>query len=88
MAWDETLFSPARKTGITRVSFGFARASRGPRAKRAPMGRPFELPQPLPLKDQDGSTFPQVTALMRRLLADDGCAWLRLGSRTEPFHSA
>jgi MazG family protein len=41
------------------------------------MGRPFELPEPLPLRDQDGRTFPEVTALMRRLLADDGCAWDR-----------
>lgn len=45
--------------------------------RRAGMGRPFEIPQPRPLREQDGSTYPRVVALMRRLLAEDGCPWDR-----------
>lgn len=47
------------------------------RAKRGGMGRPFEIPQERPLSEQSGETFPLVVALMRRLLADDGCPWDR-----------
>ncbi len=41
------------------------------------MGRPFKVPEKRPLEQQDGSTFSQVVALMRRLLASDGCPWDR-----------
>lgn len=41
------------------------------------MGRPFELPPPIALGDQEGQSFPRVVALMRRLLATDGCPWDR-----------
>lgn len=41
------------------------------------MGRPFEIPTARPLEQQDGSSYPRVVALMRRLLADDGCPWDR-----------
>jgi MazG family protein len=41
------------------------------------MGRPFELPEPRPLSEQDGSSYPKVVELMQRLLAPDGCPWDR-----------
>jgi tetrapyrrole methylase family protein/MazG family protein/ATP diphosphatase len=41
------------------------------------MGRPFEIPEPIDLKEQSGATFPEVVKLMRRLLAKDGCPWDR-----------
>lgn len=41
------------------------------------MGRPFEIPAPTRLEEQNGATFPQVVHLMRRLLAKDGCPWDR-----------
>jgi tetrapyrrole methylase family protein/MazG family protein/ATP diphosphatase len=41
------------------------------------MGRPFHIPQAVPLGDQRGATYPEVVALMRRLLAEDGCPWDR-----------
>jgi MazG family protein len=41
------------------------------------MGRPFEIPAPVPLAEQNGQTFPSLVALMRRLLAPDGCPWDR-----------
>lgn len=41
------------------------------------MGRPFEVPAARELAIQDGGTYPQVVALMRRLLAEDGCPWDR-----------
>jgi MazG family protein len=41
------------------------------------MGRAFEIPEPVPLAEQDGRTFTALVALMRRLLASDGCPWDR-----------
>jgi MazG family protein len=41
------------------------------------MGRPFFVPEPLPLADQRGQTFPALVLMMQRLLADDGCPWDR-----------
>lgn len=41
------------------------------------MGRPFDIPPNKPLQAQDGSDFPRVVELMRRLLAEDGCPWDR-----------
>jgi tetrapyrrole methylase family protein/MazG family protein/ATP diphosphatase len=41
------------------------------------MGRPFEVPAPPALSEQDGQYYPQLVALMRRLLGPDGCPWDR-----------
>lgn len=41
------------------------------------MGRPFDVPAPLPLGEQRGQTFAALVAMMQRLLADDGCPWDR-----------
>lgn len=41
------------------------------------MGRPFDVPEPLPLPEQRGQTFPTLVSLMQRLLAPDGCPWDR-----------
>lgn len=41
------------------------------------MGRPFPLPEKLPLAEQMGQTFPALTQLLQRLLAEDGCPWDR-----------
>ena len=41
------------------------------------MTRGFEIPAALPLSEQDGQSFARVVALMRRLLAPDGCLWDR-----------
>ncbi|MCA9630040.1 MAG: nucleoside triphosphate pyrophosphohydrolase [Myxococcales bacterium] len=41
------------------------------------MARGFELPAKIPLAEQRGDTFSVLVALMRRLLADDGCPWDR-----------
>jgi tetrapyrrole methylase family protein/MazG family protein/ATP diphosphatase len=46
---------------------------RGPRI----MGRPFDVPKTRPVSEQDGETYPSLVALMRRLLAPDGCPWDR-----------
>src|SRR5262245_25862759 len=46
---------------------------RGPRT----MGRPFDVPQAAPVSEQNGETYPSLVALMRRLLAPDGCPWDR-----------
>lgn len=40
------------------------------------MDTPF-IPEKRPLEAQDGGTFPSLVALMRRLLAPDGCPWDR-----------
>ncbi len=37
--------------------------------------RPFPPVKPPPIEEQDGATYPQLVALMRRLLAPDGCPW-------------
>jgi tetrapyrrole methylase family protein/MazG family protein/ATP diphosphatase len=39
--------------------------------------RPFHLPGPVPLAEQDGASFTALVALMQRLLAPDGCPWDR-----------
>jgi MazG family protein len=39
------------------------------------MGAPFDIPEPLPLSEQKGQTFPRLVELMQRLLAPDGCPW-------------
>jgi MazG family protein len=39
------------------------------------MGAPFDIPEPLPLSEQKGETFPRLVELMQRLLAPDGCPW-------------
>jgi MazG family protein len=41
------------------------------------MGRPFAVPDPPPLAEQEGATYPTLVALMRRLLEADGCPWDR-----------
>src|SRR4029079_619916 len=41
------------------------------------MPRPFDIPEPLPLAEQRGQTFPRLVELMQRLLAPDGCPWDR-----------
>lgn len=41
------------------------------------MGDPFDVPNPVPLEEQGGQTFPALVQLMRRLLAPDGCPWDR-----------
>lgn len=41
------------------------------------MGSPFRIPPARPLGEQSGETYPEVVALMRRLLAEDGCPWDR-----------
>ncbi|MFO7179536.1 MAG: nucleoside triphosphate pyrophosphohydrolase [Pseudomonadota bacterium] len=41
------------------------------------MGRTFSIPDSVPLEEQDGQTFPALVAVMRRLLAPDGCPWDR-----------
>lgn len=41
------------------------------------MGRPFHVPEPVPLADQRGQAFPALVLLMQRLLAADGCPWDR-----------
>jgi tetrapyrrole methylase family protein/MazG family protein/ATP diphosphatase len=41
------------------------------------MGREFPIPEPLPLDEQRGQTYPALVALMQRLLAPDGCPWDR-----------
>jgi MazG family protein len=41
------------------------------------MGRPFPIPDPVPLDEQRGQTYPELVALMQRLLAPDGCPWDR-----------
>lgn len=41
------------------------------------MSRGFQLPASVPLAEQRGDTFTALVAVMRRLLADDGCPWDR-----------
>lgn len=41
------------------------------------MGRPFPIPDPIPLNEQRGQSYPTLVALMQRLLAPDGCPWDR-----------
>lgn len=41
------------------------------------MGQSFPIPTPGPLEEQQGGTFSILVALMRRLLAPDGCPWDR-----------
>lgn len=41
------------------------------------MGRPFPIPEALPLAAQEGQTFSSLVQLLRRLLAPDGCPWDR-----------
>jgi tetrapyrrole methylase family protein/MazG family protein/ATP diphosphatase len=41
------------------------------------MGRPFDIPEPLPVVDQRGETYPSLVSLRRRLREPDGCAWDR-----------
>jgi tetrapyrrole methylase family protein/MazG family protein/ATP diphosphatase len=41
------------------------------------MARGFDIPEPLPLAEQRGQTFPKLVELMQRLLATDGCPWDR-----------
>jgi MazG family protein len=41
------------------------------------MGSPFDIPKTPPLADQHGAAYPELVALMRRLLAPDGCPWDR-----------
>jgi MazG family protein len=39
------------------------------------MGESFELPQSLKLEEQQGQSYPRLVAIMRRLLAPNGCPW-------------
>jgi tetrapyrrole methylase family protein/MazG family protein/ATP diphosphatase len=41
------------------------------------MGRPFQIPESIPLSEQRGQSFPALVAIMQRLLAADGCPWDR-----------
>jgi tetrapyrrole methylase family protein/MazG family protein/ATP diphosphatase len=41
------------------------------------MGRPFDIPVSPPVAEQRGESYPSLVALMRRLLAPDGCPWDR-----------
>jgi len=41
------------------------------------MTRSFPVPDPLPLSEQRGQTYPSLVALMQRLLAESGCPWDR-----------
>ena len=41
------------------------------------MGKPFDVPEPRPLAEQRGETYPSLVAIMQRLLAEDGCPWDR-----------
>jgi MazG family protein len=41
------------------------------------MGHPFEVSAPPALSEQGGQSYPQLVAIMRRLLAADGCPWDR-----------
>ncbi|MGC4092059.1 MAG: nucleoside triphosphate pyrophosphohydrolase [Polyangiaceae bacterium] len=41
------------------------------------MGRPFQIPESIPLSEQRGQSFPALVELMQRLLAPDGCPWDR-----------
>ncbi len=41
------------------------------------MPRPFDLPPPPPLDEQQGDSFRHLVRLMQRLLAPDGCPWDR-----------
>lgn len=41
------------------------------------MGRPFDVPEPVPLAEQSGQTFSALVLMMQRLLAADGCPWDR-----------
>src|SRR5262249_33299304 len=41
------------------------------------MGESFEIPERRKLDEQQGQTCPSLVALMRRLLAPDGCPWDR-----------
>jgi MazG family protein len=41
------------------------------------MPRPFSVPEPVPLEEQRGETYPSLVAMMRRLLEPDGCPWDR-----------
>ena len=41
------------------------------------MARPFDIPEPRPLPEQRGDTYPSLVLLMQRLLAEDGCPWDR-----------
>lgn len=41
------------------------------------MSRTFDIPDPRPIAEQRGDTFPRLVELMRRLLSTDGCPWDR-----------
>src|SRR3954468_22754536 len=41
------------------------------------MSRSFPIPEPLPLAEQTGQTYPSLVALMQRLLGEGGCPWDR-----------
>ena len=41
------------------------------------MSRSFDVPEPLPLSEQHGQTYPVLVKLMQRLLGEGGCPWDR-----------
>ncbi len=41
------------------------------------MGRPFPIPETIPLAEQRGQNYASLVELMQRLLAADGCPWDR-----------
>jgi len=41
------------------------------------MGRAFDMPAEIPIEEQSGQSYQVMVALMRRLLAADGCPWDR-----------
>jgi len=41
------------------------------------MGRPFPIPEAIPLAEQRGQNYASLVELMQRLLAADGCPWDR-----------
>lgn len=41
------------------------------------MSRSFPIPEPIPLSEQRGQSYPSLVALMQRLLGEGGCPWDR-----------
>jgi tetrapyrrole methylase family protein/MazG family protein/ATP diphosphatase len=41
------------------------------------MGRSFPIPEPIPLDEQRGQSYPSLVEVMQRLLAPGGCPWDR-----------
>ncbi|MSP26046.1 MAG: nucleoside triphosphate pyrophosphohydrolase [Myxococcales bacterium] len=77
----DTIFEQARREG-EREARSRATRSLGPYVLRrlihvigSAVPRPFAPVKSPPLTEQEGSTYPRLVELMRRLLAPDGCPW-------------